>query len=83
MSVTATEARNRLLPLIEQVNADQLAVEILSEKGNAFLVPATEYHSLLETMYLLSSPRNAERLRRSVAEARACQAERRELRAER
>jgi len=82
MSVTATEARNRLFALIEQVNADQLAVEIVSKKGTAFLVPEAEYHSLLETMYLLSSPRNAERLRRSVAEARTGQAERRDLLAE-
>ena len=82
MSVTATEARNRLFALIEQVNVDQLAVEIVSKKGTAFLVPEAEYHSLLETMYLLSSPRNAERLRRSVAEARTGQAERRDLLAE-
>jgi antitoxin YefM len=80
MSVTATEARNRLLRLIEQVNADQLAVEIVSKTGTAFLVPEAEYRSLLETMYLLSSHRNAERLRRSVAEAR--KAERPEPRAE-
>ena len=79
MSITASEARQRLFPLIEQVNDDQMAVEIVSKKGTAFLVPEAEYHSLLETMYLLSSPRNAERLRRSVAEARAGKAEQREV----
>lgn len=69
VSVTASEARARLFPLIEQVNDDQVAVEIVSKKGTAYLVPAAEYESLLETMHLLRSPANAERLRTSVAAA--------------
>ena len=40
MSVTASEARRRLFPLIEEVNDDQVAVEIVSKKGTAFLVSA-------------------------------------------
>jgi antitoxin YefM len=68
MTVTASEARARLFPLIEQVNAEQEAVEITSKRGTAYLVPADEYRSLVETVYLLRSPRNAERLRSSIAE---------------
>jgi antitoxin YefM len=68
VSVTASEARQRLLPLIEQVNADQAAVEIVSRRGTAFLVPADEYHSLKETVYLLQSPANARRLRESLTQ---------------
>lgn len=68
MSVTASEARQRLFPLIEQVNADQAAVEIVSKKGTAFLVSADEYRSLKETVYLLQSPANARRLRESRTE---------------
>jgi antitoxin YefM len=68
MSVTASEARQRLFPLIEEVNDDQVAVEIVSKKGTAFLVSADEYRSLKETVYLLSSPQNAQRLRESLAE---------------
>jgi antitoxin YefM len=71
MSVTASEARQRLFPLIEEVNADQMAVEIVSKRGTAYLVSADEYHSLRETVYLLQSPRNAERLRESLAEVEA------------
>jgi len=70
VSITATDARARLFPLIEQVNADQEAIEIISKKGTAFLVSEDEYRSLRETSYLLQSPANAERLRRSAAEAR-------------
>jgi antitoxin YefM len=71
MSVTASEARQRLFPLIEEVNDDQVAVEIVSKKGTAFLISADEYHSLKETVYLLQSPANAKRLRESLADAAA------------
>ena len=79
MSVTASEARQRLFPLIEEVNADQVAVEIVSKKGTAFLVSADEYRSLKETVYLLQSPRNAQRLRESLAEVAAGAVESRDL----
>ena len=75
MSITASEARQRLFPLIEEVNDDQVAVEIVSKKGTAFLVSAEEYRSLKETVYLLQSPENAERLRESLVEASAGRAE--------
>jgi antitoxin YefM len=68
VSITASEARQRLFPLIEEVNDDQVAVEIVSKKGTAFLVSADEYRSLKETVYLLQSPANAARLRESLAE---------------
>jgi len=74
LSITASQARQRLFPLIEQVNDDQAAVEIVSRNGTAYLVPADEYHSLLETVHLLRSPANAERLRTSIAHAHAGQA---------
>jgi antitoxin YefM len=79
MSVTASEARQRLFPLIEEVNDDQVAVEIVSKKGTAFLVSADEYRSLKETVYLLQSPKNAERLRESLTELRDGGVERHEL----
>ena len=79
MCVTASEARQRLFPLIEEVNEDQVAVEIVSKKGTAFLVSADEYRSLKETVYLLQSPRNAERLRSSIAEIREGNARPRDL----
>ncbi len=71
MSVTASEARKRLFPLIAEVNDDQQAVEIVAKGGTAYLVPADEYRGLLETVYLLSSPRNAERLHESITEVRS------------
>ena len=49
------EARARLFPLIEQVNADQEPVEILSKKGTALLVSEAQYRSMTETAYLMAS----------------------------
>jgi antitoxin YefM len=70
MSLNAGDARARLFSLIEEVNENQSAVEIVSKRGSAWLVSQDEYNSLKETVYLLSSPINAERLRESLAEAR-------------
>ena len=71
VAITATEARRRLIPLIEQVNDDQAPVEILSTKGTAFLVSEAQFRSLEETTYLLRSPANAERLVAGLTEVKA------------
>lgn len=62
MSISASEARKTLFPLIERVNNDREAVEIVSRKGNAVLMPADEYAAWKETAYLFRSPANARRL---------------------
>ena len=67
MAITASEARKRLFPLIEEINDDQEAVEILSKGGTAFLVPEAQWRSLQETAHLLRSPANAERVLAGVA----------------
>ena len=62
MSITASEARRRLFPLIEQVNDDRAPVEITSKSGNAVLMSAADYAAWQETAYLFRSPANARRL---------------------
>ncbi|SSC22313.1 Type II toxin-antitoxin system, antitoxin Phd/YefM, partial [Klenkia terrae] len=79
VSVTASEARQRLFPLIQEVNEDQTAVEIVSKNGTAFLVSEDEYRSLKETVFLLQSPANAAHLRESLAQARAGEVQEHEL----
>ena len=71
MSISASEARKTLFPLIERVNADRDAVEIVSRKGNAVLMPADEYAAWQETAYLFRSPTNARRLLDAYERARA------------
>lgn len=70
VSITASEARKQLFPLIEKVNNDRVAVEITSRRGNAVLLSADEFAALEETAYLLRVPSNAKRLLESLLQAR-------------
>ena len=79
MSISASEARKRLFPLIEQVNEDRDAIEIVSRKGNAILMPADEYAAWQETAYLFRSPANARRLLGAYERARSGKVEVHEL----
>lgn len=79
MSIAASEARRTLYPLIEQVNEDREAVEIVSRKGRAYLMPADEYEAWKETAYLFRSPANARRLLDSYERARTGRTERHDL----
>lgn len=62
VSITASEARKDLFPLIRRVNEDHDTVEIVSRHGNAVLMSADDYAALREGAYLLRSPANARRL---------------------
>ena len=73
MSISASEARQRLFPLLEQVNTDHNPVRITSKAGDAVLMSADDYDSWQETVYLLRSPENARRLMEAVARDRAGQ----------
>jgi antitoxin YefM len=70
-AITATEARKRLFPLIDQVNDDQEPVEIISKGRRAYLVSEEQWRSVQETAYLLRSPANARALMESIAQADA------------
>ncbi len=79
MSISASEARKTLFPLIERVNQDREAIEIVSRKGNAVLMPADEYAAWQETAYLFRSPANARRLLDAYDRARAGKVQTHEL----
>ena len=69
MSITASEARKNLFPLIEQVNNDRTPIEITSRRGDAVLMSRADYDALEETAHLLRSPANARRLLESLQQA--------------
>jgi len=71
MVISASEARQRLFPLIQQVNNDHEPVRIASRAGDAVLMSAADYDSWQETVYLLRSPENARRLMEAVARDKA------------
>ncbi|GAA4660985.1 type II toxin-antitoxin system prevent-host-death family antitoxin [Streptomyces chumphonensis] len=79
MSITASEARKNLFPLIQQVNDDRTPVHITSRSGNAVLISEEDFSSWQETIYLMRSPANARRLAESIAEAEAGRVSPREL----
>lgn len=71
MSMSASEARRSLFPLIERVNTDHNPIRITSKAGDAVLMSAEDYDSWQETVYLLRSPANARRLMEAVARDKA------------
>ncbi|OBA83536.1 prevent-host-death family protein [Mycobacterium sp. 1164966.3] len=71
MAISASEARQRLFPLLEQVNNDHQPVRITSKAGDAVLMSADDYDSWQETVYLLRSPENARRLMEAVTRDKA------------
>ena len=70
MAVTTNEARRDLVRLIERVNIDRAAVEIVSKHGSAVLMSKDESEALVETRYLLRPPKNARRLMSALESAR-------------
>jgi len=79
-AITTDEARQDLDRLIQQVIADAEPTIICNDKGEkAVLLSLDEFNSWEETLYLLSSPANAEHLRKSIAEVRSGKTAEREL----
>ena len=70
--VTYTEALANLDQLCEQVINDRDTIIITRKDGeNVALIAADELASLLETVYLLRSPKNADRLLSALKQAKA------------
>ncbi|MGV8938003.1 MAG: type II toxin-antitoxin system Phd/YefM family antitoxin [Allorhizobium sp.] len=68
-TIVFSKAQSELAGLLDRVNADASAVEIVrSDKPSAVLIGKDEYDSLMETIHLLSSPVNAQRLFKGKAE---------------
>ncbi|GAQ74636.1 type II toxin-antitoxin system Phd/YefM family antitoxin [Streptomyces turgidiscabies] len=74
MTISASEARKDLFPLIKRVNDDHIPVRISSKSGDAVLMSSEDYDSWQETVYLLRSPANARSLMEAVARDRAGEA---------
>jgi antitoxin YefM len=69
---TYTEARANLATLLDSVTQDRETV-IITRRGSApaALIAADDLESLIETVYLLRSPANAERLLAALARAKS------------
>ena len=79
-TTTISSAKQNLENLIRQVENDAEPILIIvDEDRKAVLMSEREFNSWQETIYLLSNAANAERLRKSLAEADAGLASEREL----
>ena len=72
-TMSASEARKNLFPLLGRVNADHDVVRITSKAGNAVLVSEADYEAWQTTRHLFSTPANARRLLGSIEEWQAGQ----------
>jgi antitoxin YefM len=71
-TVTLTEAKENLEQIIEQVVSDVEPMIITTDSGkNTVLLSLDEFNAWQETLYLFSTPANAEHLRQSIAQAEA------------
>jgi len=78
--ISMTEARNNLKAVFDIVYRDHEEV-IIHRKGreNVVMISMDEYNSMKETNYLLSSPKNKERLLSSLKNAREGNTKEKEL----
>lgn len=66
-TTNATNARQNLFKLIEQVNADHEPVLITGKRGSAVLLSEEDWHAIEETLYLNSIPGVAESIQEGLA----------------
>lgn len=70
--ISFTEARNALKSVLDQVVNDADCVVITrSDSDDAVVMSLDYYNSLMETVYLLKSPANAEHLSKSIDQYRS------------
>jgi antitoxin YefM len=79
-AITYTFVRNNLAKTMDQVCADHAPVIVTRQNQQAVIMLSLEdYESLVETAYLLRSPKNAERLTKAIARLNASGGQVREL----
>ena len=76
-AISYSAARQHLKETMDRVCRDRTPVTILRQRAESVVMMSVEdYNSLMETLHLLRSPRNSERLAEALGDAR----ERRNLR---
>lgn len=78
--VTYTELRQHLARYMDEVNDNRAPLVVTRQGGKGVvMLSEDEFESWQETVHLLASPKNAERLLRAVASAEAGEAVERDL----
>jgi antitoxin YefM len=69
---TYSNLREHLRERLDQVHESRTPLLVTRQNGpSAVLIDKEEFDGIMETLHLLSTPANAERLRQSIAEADA------------
>lgn len=69
--MTYTALRKMLAETLDRVNEDHAPVLVTRQKGkSAVLMGYDDFESIQETLYLIQSPRNAERLQEAIDQLR-------------
>lgn len=61
-AITASDARARLFPLIQEIVEDETTVHITSKHGTVVLMSEAEYRGIMETLFVMGDPLNAKRI---------------------
>lgn len=78
--VSFTEARNGLKAVLDRVISDaDTTVITRRDSEDAVVMSLEHYNSLMETVYLLRSPANAEHLSRSIEQYKSAKTQQRAL----
>tara|TARA_B100001105_G_C22231394_1_gene374159 strand:- start:38 stop:292 length:255 start_codon:yes stop_codon:yes gene_type:complete len=79
-TVSVSETRANLKAVLDRVVADKAPIQIVRPKGEGVVMIAqSEWEGMQETIHLMASPRNAERLLEAVRGLEAGGGEEREL----
>ncbi len=79
-TVTVSETRANLKAVLDRVVADKAPIQITRPKGEGVvMISQSEWEGLEETLHLLASPRNAERLLEAIRGLEAGEGEEHEL----
>lgn len=78
--ITYSDTRANLKAVMERVVADRSPVVVTRQKAEAVvMVSLADWNAMEETLHLLSSPLNAERLRAAISQLEAGEGTEREL----
>tara|TARA_R110002167_G_scaffold12310_1_gene52437 strand:- start:389 stop:643 length:255 start_codon:yes stop_codon:yes gene_type:complete len=79
LTTTITDFRNKIKSYIDGVVNENDIVIIPKNKKGVVVMSIDEYNSITETGYLLSSSANAEKLHKSISDAREGKTKQREI----
>lgn len=65
-TLTASEARDKLYRLLDEVAASNEPVQITGKRSNAVLISEADWRAIQETLFLLSVPEMRESIREGM-----------------